>query len=210
MDQQILILIVIGAIAIGGLSMVVMAPTQKDKTKKRVASLQTAKASRKASSGQTEQQSKERRRKLQESLDAIDDKTKNLKKKKRVSMDQMLEQAGLPIRRKEFYIASLISALFFALIGFISGQQMWVTGLLTVIGGFGFPRWIVNFLRGRRQKKFVTEFSNAIDVIVRGVKSGLPVNECLKIIAREAPRPVNDEFHMLTEGLRIGMTLEQA
>lgn len=211
MDQQILILIFIGAVAIGGLSLVVMAPTQKDKAKKRVASLKTAKSSRRAaSSGQTEAQSKERRRKLEESLDAIDDKTKNLKKKRRISMDQLLEQAGLPIKRKEFYIASVVMALFFALIGFISGQQYWITGLLTVIGGFGFPRWIVNFLRGRRQKKFVTEFSNAIDVIVRGVKSGLPVNECLKIIAREAPRPVNDEFHMLTEGLRIGMTLEQS
>jgi tight adherence protein B len=211
MDQQILIIVVLGVVALGALALVVMAPTEKDKAKKRVASLRTAKGGRRgATAGQAEAQTKERRRKLEESLDALDNKTKNLKKKKRISMDQMLEQAGLPVGRKEFYIASVVTALFFGLIGLISGQQLWVTGLLIVVGGLGFPRWVVNFLRGRRQKKFVNEFSNAIDIIVRGVKSGLPVNECLKIIARDAPRPVKDEFHMLTEGLRIGMTFEQA
>ncbi len=210
MNPQVIILVVFGALALGGLTMVMLAPTSKDKTKKRLAGLQDGKKSRRtASAGQTEAQSKERRRKLQDSLAAIDDKTKNLKKKKRVTMDQMLEQAGLPIKPKDFYIGSLVVALAFGLLGLISGQQLWITGLMTVVGGLGFPRWVINFLRGRRQKKFSTEFSTAIDVIVRGVKSGLPVNECLKIIGREAPRPVSDEFHMLVEGLRIGMTLEQ-
>jgi len=98
----------------------------------------------------------------------------------------------------------------FGLIGVISGQQPWISGLLLLVGGLGFPRWMIGFLSARRKKKFVDEFSGAIDVIVRGVKSGLPVNECLKIIAREAPRPVSDEFHMLVEGLRVGLSLEQA
>ncbi len=211
MDQRILIIVVLGVVALVALALVVLAPTQKDKANKRVASLNMTKSGRRgASSGANEAQSKERRRKLQDSLDALDDKTKNLKKKKQISLEQSLEQAGLPIGRKEFYIASAIVALGFTVIGLISGQEYWITGLLTVIGGLGLPRWIVGFLKKRRQKKFVFEFSNAIDIIVRGVKSGLPVNECLKIIARDAPRPVSDEFHMMTEGLRIGMTLEQA
>lgn len=211
MNPQLLIIVVLGVVATVALALVVMAPTQKDRANKRVASLQVAKSSRRgANSGQAETQNKERRRKLQDSLEALDDKTKDLKKKKKISLDQMLEQAGLPIGRKEFYIASLIVAVVFGFIGLISGQQLWVTGLITLVGGLGFPRWVINFLRKRRQKKFVAEFSNAIDIIVRGVKSGLPVNECLKIIARDAPRPVCDEFHMMTEGLRIGMTFEQA
>ena len=143
-------------------------------------------------------------------MQAVEDKQKNLKKKQRVSLENQLEQAGLEIRRNQYYIGSFVLALIFALTGFVSGQQYWVTGLLFVIGGLGFPKWVVGFLRARRQKKFVTEFSNAIDVIVRGVKSGLPVNECLKIISREAPAPVCDEFHMLTEGMRVGMSLEQS
>lgn len=211
MDQQVFIVLALGGLCAAALAFFLLAPTSKDKTKKRVASLQASRGARRVtSSAPSESQTKERRKKLTETLEALENKTKNLKKKKRLSMEQMLEQAGLPVRRKHFYMASLVSALFFGLIGLVSGQQTWVSGLLLLVGGLGFPRWVVNFLRKRRQKKFVDDFSNAIDVIVRGVKSGLPVNESLKIIAREAPRPVSDEFHMLTEGLRIGMTLDQA
>ena len=52
------------------------------------------------------------------------------------------------------------------------------------------PRWFVNFLRKRRIKKFLNEFANAVDVIVRGVKAGLPLNDCFRIIANEATEPV--------------------
>ena len=211
MDQQILIVLGLGLVCFGALAAVLLAPNQKDKNKKRVEEMKAAKAVKRGGGGaNVEAQHKERRKKLAESLAAIDDKTKNLKKKKRLSLEQQIEQAGLPIKPKQFYIASLAMAFMFGLIGLISGQKLWISGLLLLIGGLGFPRWVLNFLRARRQKKFVSEFSNAIDVIVRGVKSGLPVNECLKIIAREAPRPVSDEFHMLTEGIRIGLSLEQA
>ncbi|GJL90999.1 type II secretion system F family protein [Hyphococcus sp.] len=210
MDQQILIVLVLGLVCFGALAFVLLQPTQRDKAQKRVSALKSAKAVKRSGGGSSESQNKERRKKLADSLTALENKTKNLKKKRRLSMDQMLEQAGLTIKRKQFYIGSGISALLFGLIGVISGQQPWISGLLLLIGGLGFPRWMLGFLRARRQKKFVDEFSGAIDVIVRGVKSGLPVNECLKIIAREAPRPVSDEFHMLVEGIRVGLSMEQA
>ncbi|MEM9013842.1 MAG: type II secretion system F family protein [Pseudomonadota bacterium] len=212
MDSQVLIVIGLGVVCFGALAFVLLSPTEKDKANKRVASLNESRGGRRggAAAAQNDATSKERRKKLAETLQSIDDKQKNLKKKKRVTLEQSLEQAGLPINKNQFYIGSLFIAIFFAFVGLISGQQPWITGSLFFIGGFGFPRWVVNFARGRRQKKFVSEFSNAIDVIVRGVKSGLPVNECLKIIAREAPRPVCDEFHMLTEGMRVGLSLEQA
>ncbi|MEX6633116.1 type II secretion system F family protein [Hyphococcus lacteus] len=210
MDQQILIVGVLGIVCFAALAFVLLAPSQKDKTNQRVTALNAAKTVKRGGGPNAEAQNKERRKKLSESLAALENKTKDLKKKKRLSMDQMLEQAGLTIKRQHFYIGSVVSALTFGLIGVVSGQQPWISGLLLVVGGLGFPRWSLNFLRKRRQKKFVTEFSNAIDVIVRGVKSGLPVNECLKIIGREAPRPVSDEFHMLTEGIRVGLSMEQA
>ncbi len=210
MDSQVLIVIVLGIVCFGALAFVLLAPTQQDKANKRVASLKDAKVARRGGAAGSADNSKERRRKLTETLEAIDSKQKDLKKKKRLTLEQTLEQAGLPIKKNQFYIASAGLAVFLGFIGLISGQTPIVTGGLVVIGGLGLPRWVVNFLRTRRQKKFVAEFSNAIDVIVRGVKSGLPVNECLKIIARESPRPVCDEFHMLTEGMRVGMSLEQA
>lgn len=214
MDQQILIIVGLGVVCFGALAFVLLAPTAKDKTNKRLSSINGGRGANRvaaAGGGATEAQNKERRKKLTETLDHLENQTKNLKKKKkRVSLAQQLEQAGLTAKPKHFYIGSVIAALTFAFIGLVSGQQLWVTGLLFLIGGLGFPRWVVGFLTKRRQKKFINDFSNAIDVIVRGVKSGLPVNECLKIIARESPKPVCDEFHMLVEGVRIGMTMEQS
>ncbi len=213
MDQQVLIVIVLGVVCFGALAFALLAPTQQDKAKKRVNALRDTKGGRRSGSGaggSNDANAKERRRKLTDTLQQLDDKQKNLKKKKRITLDQMLGQAGLAFTPKQFYIASMVAALVFALIGLVSGQKLWVTGLLFLIGGLGFPRWAVNFLRTRRQKKFGKEFSGAIDVIVRGVKTGLPVNETLKIIAREAPSPICEEFHLLTESLRVGLTLEQA
>ena len=81
-------------------------------------------------------------------------------------------------------------------------------------GGFRCRFWpaaldVLAFLTARRRKKFTAEFANAIDVIVRSVKSGLPTNEALRIVARESPNPVGSEFTRLIEGLKVGVTLDQ-
>jgi tight adherence protein B len=97
-------------------------------------------------------------------------------------------------------------AAFFCLIT----RQTWIVTLLaTFVFGLGLPRWVLNFLKGRREKAFTAEFANAIDVIVRSVRSGLPTNEALRIVARELPDPVGSEFNTLCEGLKVGVTLEQ-
>jgi tight adherence protein B len=79
-----------------------------------------------------------------------------------------------------------------------------------LIGTFGVPRWVLNKLVKRRQKKFQSELANAIDVVVRGVKSGLPLNECLQIIARESPEPIAGEFRYVVEQMRVGIPLGEA
>src|SRR6185369_11687605 len=78
------------------------------------------------------------------------------------------------------------------------------------VGAFGLPRWLLARITKRRQAKFTEEFANAIDVIVRGVKSGLPLPECLGIIARESPQPVAGEFTELVEQQRVGVPLSEA
>lgn len=211
MDQQVVISAILALVGFGALAFFLLAPTTNDKAKKRLTSLETKKNARRASAAAaTDKENKDRRRKVSEALSKIDGKNKEAKKaKKRVTLQQKLEQAGLGFGPREFYIGSVVAALFLAFIGFISGQKLIVTVGLLFIGGFGLPNWYVGFQISRRQKKFADEFSNAIDVIVRGVKSGLPVNECLKIIAAEAPKPVNEEFEQLVEGFRIGLSLEQ-
>ena len=79
-----------------------------------------------------------------------------------------------------------------------------------VVFGLGLPRWVVGMLGNRRRKKFSGHFADAVDVIVRGIKSGLPVHDCFKIIARESPAPLGPEFQKLVEGLGVGLTLAQA
>jgi tight adherence protein B len=59
-------------------------------------------------------------------------------------------------------------------------------------------------------KKFGTEFPNALDVIVRGIKAGLPLNDCLRIIAQEAAEPVAGEFRQIIESQTLGLPLTEA
>ena len=77
-------------------------------------------------------------------------------------------------------------------------------------GGFGLPRWTLKVLKNWREKAFTREFATAIDIIVRSVKSGLPVNEALKVASTEVPHPVGGEFNLLLENLKVGLTMEQA
>ncbi|MEO0851483.1 MAG: type II secretion system F family protein, partial [Pseudomonadota bacterium] len=203
-------LIIGGLIAMAVIAVLFLTLSGDDNTraKKRVAGMSGPGKGR-VGKGAEDTSGKDRRKKLEESLSKLDARQKENKKKAKVSMEQRLEQAGMTISVQQFYIGSVICAIVLGAIGVISGQDPKVSAGMLVVGGLGLPRWFVGMAKGRRQKKFITEFSNAIDVIVRGVKSGLPVNECLKIIARESPSPVNEEFHLLTESIRVGLSLDQ-
>jgi len=67
---------------------------------------------------------------------------------------------------------------------------------------------VLAFLKSQREKKFTNEFAPAIETIVRSVKSGLPVNEALKVVSTEIPEPVAGEFKNLVESLKVGVTME--
>ena len=136
----------------------------------------------------------------------------NQRATEKVSLRLKMERAGLDMTLHSFYVASAISGAVFALVFFLSFPG--VTFLATLGAGFagaiGFPRWVINFKIKRRQGKFLQEFANSIDVIVRGVKSGLPLNECLAIIARESPEPLTSEFREVVEQQRVGVPLGEA
>lgn len=130
-------------------------------------------------------------------------------KKKRITLRRRLEWAGLDIEPRTFWMLSGGAAFVAIAICLITRQSLLATLLVAVPVGLGLPRWILSFLKNKREKAFTNEFANAIDVIVRSVKSGLPTNEALKIVAREISDPVGGEFNKLTEGLKIGVTLDQ-
>ncbi len=130
-------------------------------------------------------------------------------RKARLSITARIEQAGLTMPEQTFWIISAALAVVATIIVMVMGQPIYYALAAGGVAGLGLPRWVLGFLVGGRQKKFTSEFANAIDVIVRGVKSGLPLNECLKIIAREAPEPLAGEFRRLCDSVSMGVPLDQ-
>ncbi|MBI3678144.1 MAG: type II secretion system F family protein [Proteobacteria bacterium] len=131
-------------------------------------------------------------------------------KKEKLTLRRRIEQAGLTIEPRTYWLLSGLAAMGAFVIGFLTGQTLIVEILFGFAVGLGLPRWVLSFLKKRRLKRFTNEFANAIDIIVRSVKSGLPTNEALKIVAREIPEPVAGEFNQLCESLKVGVSMEQA
>ncbi|MDY6925075.1 MAG: type II secretion system F family protein [Pseudomonadota bacterium] len=131
-------------------------------------------------------------------------------RKARVSLTAKLKQAGLATSVKTFWIISAAAGLIAFLAPLLFIPNLFIALGAAVIFGLGAPRWFVGFLGKSRRKKFSSHFADAVDVIVRGIKSGLPVHDCFKIIARESPAPLGGEFQTLVEGLGVGLTLQQA
>jgi tight adherence protein B len=152
-------------------------------------------------------QSGMRRRDIEAKLKAAE----QIKAKQRgYKLREQLIQAGLKITPKQFALYSVGSALLTALLVLPFGLPLYVPGLALVIGGLGVPRFVLNALVKRRIKKFTANFAEAIDLIVRGVRTGMTVAECLGIVGREMPDPIGLEFRAITEGLQMGLTLEES
>jgi tight adherence protein B len=121
---------------------------------------------------------------------------------------EKLIQAGLKTSPKRFYMWSLASGVIFAIVILPFGLPPYVPLLAFVVGVLGIPRFVLNHMVKRRIKKFTANFAEAIDLIVRGVRTGMTVSECLGIVGREMPDPIGAEFRAITEGLAIGLTLD--
>ena len=148
------------------------------------------------------------RRKLIENSLADLEKDQKSKKKKRKSLKAKLIQANSKVDPKTFTIVSLILGVIGASVPMFLGTSPLLSLGIGFVLGFGLPRFILNFLITRRQKAFTANFSDAMDIIVRGVRTGLPLGDCLRMIAHEAPEPVSGEFQRLVEGESVGVPLE--
>ncbi len=131
-------------------------------------------------------------------------------RKARMTMGAKLKQAGLSLPVRTFVIISVAAGLVGALLAFVLGANIIIVLGVGVAAGLGLPRWIIGMKAKARMKKFSLAFADAIDILVRGIKTGLPVHDCFKIIARESPEPLAGEFRILVEGMGVGLTLAQA
>jgi tight adherence protein B len=153
-----------------------------------------------------------RRKTVADSLQELEDRQKTVEK---VSLRLRLARAGLnKMTPKMFWLLSILCGLFLAFAVMMtlppSGSRMLLSFAMGVIGTLGVPRWILSKLTARRRSKFLAELANALELVVRGVKSGLPFNECLATIARESPEPLASEFREVVEQQRVGVSLSEA
>jgi tight adherence protein B len=150
----------------------------------------------------------QKRKQIQDSLKDLEARQK-AERKKSLTLKARLEQAGLTWSPVKFWVISVIFGVIAVMITAVTGQHPLLILAAGVVAGLGLPRWFLSMARKRRQKKFTANFADALDVIVRGIKSGLPLNECLKIIAREAEQPVRGEFEVLVEGVAVGVDTDE-
>ncbi|SEL59732.1 tight adherence protein B [Bosea lupini] len=154
-----------------------------------------------------EAQSQARRGQVAQSLKDIENREKARHK---VTIEGRIEQAGLSWSRKQYWLLGVVLGIVMAVVLLLTSGN-WVVMLVGfVVGLLGLPRWYLSHLGKKRMMRFINEFPNALDVIVRGIKSGLPLNDCLRIIANEAQEPVKSEFRLIVEAQTLGLPLTDA
>ncbi|MEQ1653882.1 MAG: type II secretion system F family protein [Hyphomicrobium sp.] len=197
------------ALAFAGLVFAILFPyISGDREKdKRIQGVTENRARKMGAAAAAETQSS-RKKSVADSLKEIDSRAKQ---KEKVTLRLQLQRAGLLVTPRDFYIASAISGLVCFGLAFFGLQAPLVGAAVAgFIGAMGLPRFVLNKMIKRRQAKFLNELANAIDVIVRGVKSGLPLNECIQVIARESPEPIAGEFREVVDQQRLGVTLGES
>jgi tight adherence protein B len=150
---------------------------------------------------------KTRREQVETSLKDLEERAK---KSSSPPLSIRIAQAGLTWTKQQFFIIS-------GVLGSVVFVAVWIldigvipAALLAFAAGFGLPRWTLSFLKKRRETRFLDRFPDAIDVIVRGIKSGLPLGDSLRVLAAEAPEPILTEFRIILETQAVGVPLGEA
>jgi tight adherence protein B len=192
------------ALAIGGVVWVFVYPilSGERKTERRMASV----ARSEPVTRQTRAAPKARRD-IEGTLKEIEERQK---KRKRPPLHIRIEQAGLTWSKRRFVLTGAGLGLAAFLLATIAGL-----GLLAGLGfafaaSCGIPFWLLSFLKKRRESKFLYNFPDAVDVIVRGIKAGLPLLDSLKLIATESDEPIRSEIRSIIETQTVGIPLGEA
>lgn len=199
------------AIAVGGLAIAIIYPIlMRTKSSERIGQIAEGRKEQKSNSLRSrfmEDQKDTRRKQIQESLNQVGEEEK--KRKKKLTLRTLIAQAGLDMSPNVFWMMSAVCGVVLTVLPLFFGIPWFVAVAGGFVGLFGLPRWFLGFLRRRRQNVFLNDFADAIDVMVRALKAGLPVSESMKIISTESGPPVGPEFMEVVEGQRLGISIEQ-
>jgi tight adherence protein B len=205
MKMQALALAFLAAAAIGGLAWVFIYPLLSGERKaenRRASVAKTEPAAR-----QVDKSQRSRREQVEGTLKELEARSK---KDRKIPLSSRLMQAGLDWSPQKFMIASGVLAVICFVLALLSGGGLLGAVGLSFAAGFGLPRWILSFLKKRREKNFLKALPDAVDVIVRGIKAGLPLFDSIKVVAADAPEPLRGEFLAIIETQAIGMPLGDA
>ncbi|HLZ03795.1 MAG TPA: type II secretion system F family protein [Bradyrhizobium sp.] len=206
MNMQTLALASLAAAAIGGVAWVFIYPLlsgEKQAESRRAAVAKPEPAAKR----QNERNQRSRREQVEGSLKDLEARRQKASK---VPLSVRLSQAGLSWSTRQFMVISAILAAVFFVGGMFVGRGILPAAGLAFAAGFGLPRWGLSYLKKRREKKFLALLPDAVDVIVRGIKAGLPLFESLKVVAADSQEPLKSEFNAIIETQAIGIPLGEA
>jgi tight adherence protein B len=205
MNIQSLALSFLAATAIGGVAWVFIYPLLSGE--KKAESRRASVAKPEPAARQADKNQRTRREQVEGSLKDLEARRQ---KEKRLPLSSRLTQAGLDWSPQKFMLVSgVLGAVSFMAAMVMGGGLLGAAGL-AFAAGFGLPRWGLSYLKTRREKNFLKALPDAVDVIVRGIKAGLPLFESIKVVAADAPEPLKGEFLAIIETQAIGMPLGDA
>lgn len=205
MNLQTLALAFMAATAVGGVAWVFLYPVLSGEVKaekRRAALARTTPAIR-----QVDRAQRSRREQIEESLREIEQRQKRDRK---LTLNSRIAQAGLSWSKEKFLIVSGLLAMTCFAVPMVLGAGPIAAAGLAFAAGFGVPRWLLGFLKKRREAAFLRALPDAVDVIVRGIKAGLPLFESLKVVVADSPEPLRSEFAAIIETQAVGMPLGEA
>lgn len=148
-----------------------------------------------------------RRDQVEDTLKEIEERGKRARSP---SLSVRIARAGLDWSKRKFITISIVlGASVFVIALLASGLLLPAVGL-GFAAGAGVPRWFLSYLRKRREAKFLQHFPDAVDIIVRGIKAGLPLFDSMKLIVADSEEPIRSEFRAIIETQTIGIPLGEA
>ena len=147
-----------------------------------------------------------RRKQVADSMKEVESRGKS----KKPSLEIRIQQAGLEWSRNGYIAGSAIVGFLLGTVLFVVQDNPAIAAAAALVGGFGLPSWVLGSLKKRRLAKFTDQFPNAVDVVIRGIKAGLPLGDCLRIIATESPEPLRAEFRRIVESQTMGLNVGEA
>lgn len=201
---QILLIILIVFIVLGvGAGVMINREQAKTRRMMRVIRGRSGDAAVKSEKGKGDQRRAEIAKKLKDSHKNED------RNKKKPTVALMIEQAGLALPVKFFWVLSVVLMLVLVMLAKMMGQPPHILILAAIIGLLGLPRFILK-KAAKRQKKFLEEFPDALEATVRLLKAGMPVSEAVSMISREFEGPVGEEMSRIYDKQKIGVPLHEA